>query len=186
MSTAGKADRKDICLENGTILQPVVPCGNKVLQMIRELLVKLPPWVRFVFTTRPDAHDGQLLPALRACFPGMLELQPQQLKAIDASDAAADAAAEESAASSALADPGNPEDGQHAASGQQQVLVFKAVVSLVRSEALRNSLFALDASSSAAAAADSQQQQGPEQSLNITSGIGPTYAAYEAVFAQAC
>ena len=35
-------------------------CGNRALQLVSAHLVRLPPYVRFVFTTRPDAAGGQV------------------------------------------------------------------------------------------------------------------------------
>lgn len=45
----------------------LVPCGNKAFELIKELR-SLPSIVRFLFTTRPDAVGGQVLPALRRAF----------------------------------------------------------------------------------------------------------------------
>ncbi|KAG1672374.1 hypothetical protein FOA52_010992 [Chlamydomonas sp. UWO 241] len=67
---------------NGRLFQPVVPCGNKVLQLVSEQLATLPKNVRFIFTCRPDAQNGHLLPALRAALPSMVELKPAQLRAV--------------------------------------------------------------------------------------------------------
>ena len=38
---------------------PVV-CGNRALQLLSAHLHRLPPCVRFIFTTRPDAAAGQV------------------------------------------------------------------------------------------------------------------------------
>lgn len=43
-------------------------CGNKALQLVSANLVRLPPCVRFIFTTRPDAASGQVLPCLARTF----------------------------------------------------------------------------------------------------------------------
>jgi hypothetical protein len=88
---------------------PVCPpvCGNRALQLITEHLRRLPACVRFIFTTRPDAAAGQVLPCLRRTFGGagavdavdaggVVEVQPAALRAsqlLGASVAGASAAA---------------------------------------------------------------------------------------------
>ncbi|KAG2491803.1 hypothetical protein HYH03_009963 [Edaphochlamys debaryana] len=56
-------------------------CGNKALQLVSNLFAKLPPWVRFVFTTRPEAAAGQVLPCLQRTFgDSVAYLQPSELR----------------------------------------------------------------------------------------------------------
>ncbi|KXZ47607.1 hypothetical protein GPECTOR_34g766 [Gonium pectorale] len=45
-----------------------VACGNQALQLLTAHLARLPPFVRFIVTTRPDAAAGQVLPALLRTF----------------------------------------------------------------------------------------------------------------------
>ncbi|KAG2422132.1 hypothetical protein HXX76_016255, partial [Chlamydomonas incerta] len=58
-------------------------CGNRALQLVSAHLVRLPPCVRFVFTTRPDAAGGQVLPCLRRLFPDLQQLPPGELRVTD-------------------------------------------------------------------------------------------------------
>ncbi|KAG2489809.1 hypothetical protein HYH03_011758 [Edaphochlamys debaryana] len=44
--------------------------GNKALQLLARQLSRLPPFVRFIVTTRPDASSGQVIPCLRRTFGG--------------------------------------------------------------------------------------------------------------------
>ncbi len=56
-------------------------CGNRALQLVVGQLSRLPPCVRFVFTTRPDAAAGQVLPCLERTFPGGVTiLKPSELR----------------------------------------------------------------------------------------------------------
>ncbi|KAG2491744.1 hypothetical protein HYH03_009907 [Edaphochlamys debaryana] len=63
--------------ERAALCPPV--CGNKALQLIIAQLPSLPPWVRFIFTTRPEAAGGQVLPCLARAFSVTL-LQPSALR----------------------------------------------------------------------------------------------------------
>ena len=45
-------------------------CGNSALQLLVSQLSQLPPCVRFIVTTRPDAAAGQVLPCLERTFGG--------------------------------------------------------------------------------------------------------------------
>ncbi|KAG2427875.1 hypothetical protein HXX76_012195 [Chlamydomonas incerta] len=69
---------------------PVYPtaCSNSALQLLTGWLRRLPTWVRFVVTTRPDAASGQVLPSLERTFKphgGVRLLRPHQLVAAPAS-----------------------------------------------------------------------------------------------------
>lgn len=63
-------------------LQSVVPCGNKVLQFIKNQLLALPDNVRLIVSTRPEAVAGRVLMSLRKADPGMKELRPIELRKI--------------------------------------------------------------------------------------------------------
>ena len=45
-----------------------VACGNSILLLITAHLKNLPSHVRFIFTTRPDAAAGQVMPCLERAF----------------------------------------------------------------------------------------------------------------------
>ncbi len=125
---------------HGTTFQPVVPCGNKVLQLIKEHLCRLPPSVRFIFTTRPDALSNQLLLVLRSSFPGMPELKPFQLRAT------------QSSASDSVA-----------TSQDNQVMVFNAVLGCVTDLPLKQQLVAnntITSSSSSSSSSSSNAIKG--------------------------
>lgn len=47
-----------------------LPCGNAVLQLLKRQLARLPPNVRFIVTTRPQAAGGNVLDTLARTFGG--------------------------------------------------------------------------------------------------------------------
>lgn len=47
----------------------VLACGNEALKLLRLQLERLPPNVRFLFTTRPEALCGGMQGALSRMFP---------------------------------------------------------------------------------------------------------------------
>ncbi|KAG2422512.1 hypothetical protein HXX76_015980 [Chlamydomonas incerta] len=57
--------------------------GNKALYLINNCLARLPSYVRFIFTTRPEAAGGQVLPSLGRAFgeAGLETLDPCDLRA---------------------------------------------------------------------------------------------------------
>eukprot|EP00798_Chlamydomonas_sp_ICE-L_P032103 gene32103-16616_t len=58
----------------------VLACGNATVQLITKDLVKLPANFRFIFTTRPDALCDGIERVLRISFPGMVVLDPNQVR----------------------------------------------------------------------------------------------------------
>ncbi|PNH05170.1 WD repeat domain-containing protein [Tetrabaena socialis] len=77
-----EADPPELQLANISGGKPTCPkaCGNLALQLITNHLQHLPSFVRFIFTTRPDAAAGQVLPCLERTFPGsVLHLSPSTL-----------------------------------------------------------------------------------------------------------
>ncbi|KAG2491745.1 hypothetical protein HYH03_009908 [Edaphochlamys debaryana] len=61
-----------------------LPVGNRALQLVAKQLARLPPWVRFIFTTRPEAASGQAVPCLHRAFGGegaVTLVRPSQLRA---------------------------------------------------------------------------------------------------------
>ncbi|PNH08401.1 Vegetative incompatibility protein HET-E-1 [Tetrabaena socialis] len=62
-------------------------CGNLALQLLTRHLRHLPTNVRFIFTTRPDAAAGQVLPCLERTFPDSVTyLAPSALRSGSSSD----------------------------------------------------------------------------------------------------
>ncbi|KAG2452670.1 hypothetical protein HYH02_002903 [Chlamydomonas schloesseri] len=104
-------------------------CSNSALQLLTGSLRRLPAWVRFVVTTRPDAASGQVLPSLQRAFKphnGVRLLRPQQLVAAAAATAAAaPSLAEESPAAKA---PGSGGGGDGVGDGGSgAVMVYSTV-----------------------------------------------------------
>lgn len=55
-------------------------CGNQMWSLlVQQLMRSLPPCVRFIVTTRPDALGNKVEPALRQLVPSMRYLEPQDL-----------------------------------------------------------------------------------------------------------
>ncbi|PNH06904.1 WD repeat domain-containing protein, partial [Tetrabaena socialis] len=74
-----EADPSELQLAISNGGKPTCPkaCGNLALQLVTNQLHRLPPFVRFIFTTRPDAAAGQVLPCLVRTFPdSVLHLSP--------------------------------------------------------------------------------------------------------------
>ncbi|KAG2433318.1 hypothetical protein HXX76_008384 [Chlamydomonas incerta] len=113
--------------------------GNRTLHLLTSLLVQLPPSVRFIVTTRPDAAAGQVVPALERTFGaggpaagGVALLRPgdfrQKAKAAAAGDAhAAAAQPSSSSAHEAASGAGSSGSGGGASGGGGGVLVYRAV-----------------------------------------------------------
>ncbi|KXZ42624.1 hypothetical protein GPECTOR_129g554 [Gonium pectorale] len=122
--------------------------GNRTLHLLTAHLVRLPPCVRFILTTRPDGASGQVLPCLERTFgaaggggaaaaagASVTTLRPGDLvRSLDenAATGAADAAAGGGGAGAASAgggEAGGGEDAERsgAGGGGGGVLVFRAV-----------------------------------------------------------
>ncbi|KAG2444913.1 hypothetical protein HXX76_001649 [Chlamydomonas incerta] len=70
------------------------PCSNKVVQLLTTLLTSLPPCVRFILTTRPDAVGGSVCGLLDRTFAasgGVEYLRPSSLRRVTGGSAAAQA-----------------------------------------------------------------------------------------------
>ncbi|PNH02254.1 Vegetative incompatibility protein HET-E-1, partial [Tetrabaena socialis] len=61
-----------------------MPCGNQALKLVVDHLHHLPPIVRFIFTTRPDAAASQVLPCLERTFHNSVvwHLNPSELRSV--------------------------------------------------------------------------------------------------------
>ncbi|PNH02253.1 Vegetative incompatibility protein HET-E-1, partial [Tetrabaena socialis] len=60
------------------------PCGNQALRLTVDHLHRLPPIVRFISTTRPDAAASQVLPCLERTFHNSIvrHLTPSELRSV--------------------------------------------------------------------------------------------------------
>ncbi|PNH11034.1 WD repeat domain-containing protein [Tetrabaena socialis] len=78
-----EADPPELQLATSRGGKPTCPkvCGNLALQLITNHLCHLPSFVRFIFTTRPEAAAGQVLPCLERTFLGsVMQLSPSALR----------------------------------------------------------------------------------------------------------
>ncbi|KAG2448525.1 hypothetical protein HYH02_006416 [Chlamydomonas schloesseri] len=76
------------------VAAPPPPCSNKVVQLLTSLLVRLPPCVRFILTTRPDAVGGSVCGLLDRTFAatgGVQYVRPAALRRVTGGSAAAQA-----------------------------------------------------------------------------------------------
>lgn len=77
-----------------TVAAAPPPCSNKVVQLLTSLLTRLPPCVRFLLTTRPDAVGGSVCGLLDRTFAatgGVQYLRPAALRRVTGGSAAAQA-----------------------------------------------------------------------------------------------
>ncbi|PNH03143.1 WD repeat domain-containing protein, partial [Tetrabaena socialis] len=83
-----EADPPDLQLASSNGNKSICPkaCGNIALQLVTQHLRHLPSFVRFIFTTRPDAAADQVLPCLERTFPrSVLHMSPSALRSNDSS-----------------------------------------------------------------------------------------------------
>jgi hypothetical protein len=76
------------------VAAPPPPCSNKVVQLLTSLLTRLPPCVRFILTTRPDAVGGSVCGLLDRTFAaagGVQYVRPAALRRVTGGSAAAQA-----------------------------------------------------------------------------------------------
>ncbi|PNH07719.1 hypothetical protein TSOC_005803 [Tetrabaena socialis] len=73
-----------LALTNGGKPTGPTPCGNLALKLVVDHLHHLPPIVRFIFTTRPDAATSQVLPCLeRTVHDSIVQyLTPSELQSV--------------------------------------------------------------------------------------------------------
>ncbi|PNH07715.1 Vegetative incompatibility protein HET-E-1 [Tetrabaena socialis] len=73
-----------LALTNGGKPTGPTPCGNQALKLVVDHLHHLPPIVRFIFTTRPDAAASQVLPCLERTFHNSIvrHLTPSDLRRV--------------------------------------------------------------------------------------------------------